>query len=871
MIIYTNTKPLKPIDLIDDQLSHVTLNKLKPLTMERNATLAGAVLVLHTTATAQPSIPPDRYGEECKGSIGFFENLGQLIDENSEPRPDILFSSVGSVPKAALGIESKVSFLTYEHGATPTDPVQVNQITMQPWGSKARKVDPEGIAVKDWYQNFYLPQTAPDGASQVTGFERVVYEEIYKEIDMHFYSGSGGQKMAFVMWPGSHPEDLRLLFAGQDSLKVDLFGNLKMFHDGNFFVLPEAVAYQVEPNNTVVPIGWNAGYQLVGTGGVVEFGFDSYDPDLPLIFQVGAMPAGGPDPLEHLCWSTYLGGTNGDQINASAMDADGNFFVTGYSLSDFYSIPNIQGTALINGGQVCFLARFDANYHLLWLTYYGASATDQQSNAVAVRGSGADEKVYMGGYTTGANLFGVVETGAYNLQTVTLGYYRRAIISKFDMNGFISWGTYFGDGHSELFGMDVDTLGRLHIVGEHYEQNVPLLPLAGATNETFTGLRDLIVARFTSADTLNWCSVYGEGTGKGIRCTPDGGFVVSGRQGAGINFPDQGNGALYLSNAGGGDCTLLKFNAAAHLDHGTYYGGDDFDDPAMNSLELTSDGGIYLVGNTNSTSGFPLVAGGGDLDSVNTGNDGFIAYLKSDLSLAWSTFVNAKLNGVSIDDKDNAFPVGTTLYAEPDSAPLVFAGNYYNQPDLEGNNDGVVLGFNEYHHQFYGTYFGGPEGSYPDEVTTTQWHGERLYIAGFTTKQQDVTSFFPLHDPGQPAYYDGTYQYVPGQLGLNQNYQDAFAAAICGSNMIGIDELPDARNKITISPLVNGQRTIRGLPEGGYELTLYDALGKHLGTQWISSNGGEARMQQASFAAGLYIVRIQGKTFRGTIRFIAEQ
>lgn len=311
---------------------HVQPITLAP--MKVNATLLGSFILLATAVHAQPYEPPDFYNEPYKNPIGWFANQGQLINENGQPRSDIKFSSVGSVPKACLAENSQVYFLTYEHGAAPSDPVTVMQVSMKPVG-KARRVNPQGVAVKDWYQNFYLPQTAPAGASHVPGYSRVIYESIYEGIDMHFYSGSGGQKMSFVMRPGANPAELQLQFSGQDSLKVDLWGNLKVYYNGQYYILPQAVAYQVGTGNSIIPINWSASYSLVPGGGVVKFNFSTYNPSLPLVFQVGALPAGGTDPLDNLCWSTYLGGTNSDQVTASALDAAGNYFVTGSTSSDF--------------------------------------------------------------------------------------------------------------------------------------------------------------------------------------------------------------------------------------------------------------------------------------------------------------------------------------------------------------------------------------------------------------------------------------------------------------------------------------------------------------------------------------------------------
>lgn len=53
--------------------------------------------------------------------------------------------------------------------------------------------DPIAIEVKDPYKNFYLPHCGSSGVTNVFAFNRVVYENVYPFIDVHFYSGISGQ------------------------------------------------------------------------------------------------------------------------------------------------------------------------------------------------------------------------------------------------------------------------------------------------------------------------------------------------------------------------------------------------------------------------------------------------------------------------------------------------------------------------------------------------------------------------------------------------------------------------------------------------------------------------------------------------------
>ena len=810
-------------------------------------------------------IPPDFYGEPCRGNIGWFENAGQIVDEAGNPVSAAKFYSVGTDPKVFLFERSVVAFLTYASGATTMDPVQVNQIRMKPIGELAADRDPIGNAVKTYHHAFYLPQTAPAGAAHVAGYDRAIYENIYPDIDMHFYSGSGGQKMAFVMRPGSHPYDLHLQFNGQDSLRLDLWGNLRLYYDGKYFVLPQAVAYQVDANNTIIPISWSADYSVNNGNGVVSFSYSSYDPSLPLIFQVGALPALDPQPTPNLCWSTYLGGTNGDRVQASATDADGNFFVTGYSLSDFLTIPGAVGNALINGGQVVMIARFDADYSLSWIVFYGSSSADQEGLSIETR-AGNEPTVYLGGYTTGTNLFPAAQAGAYNLQTVQLGFYRRAFIAKLSYGGQLLWSTYFGDGQSEIRGLDVDATGRLHITGYTYNQNVPLQPLNGATSWPFSGnFSNMWIARFEPTDALNWCTVHA-GSGYDIECVPNG-FYVSGRA--------NGNTAqnVFLSGAynqnssnGAGDGYLMFFNTNAACQWATYIGGNGDEFPGLTSLAAAPNGDVYFLGTTYSTGGFPLVNAP---DGVNTSVGGYLCRIRhTNKALVWSTFMNATLNGAVVAPDGRLFLAGGST---DDPAPLLPAASWYYQNILYGSKDGVLLGFTSTDQQFIGTYFGGEDDGGSDELNTLETFTNRLYLGGHTSKQYDVTSYFPLYNPGFPAYYDGFYQFVLNNVNLNANYENGYVAALCPNGLVGFNETgsQDRREAINVHAM-NGALTLFGLIDGLHVISLHDASGRLLLQVSLASHDGRATLP-ARLEPGVYLLAAEHAGQRASVRFLITQ
>lgn len=166
------------------------------LALERLITCS-LVLIAGLSATAQTIyIPPDYSGEDYKKSIGFWENKGQVINTDGSPAKNVLFYSEGGLPRAYLRDRSQVSFVVARVDTNIATLDTLYRLDMRPYGPHAQAVSPVSFVQKDWTQNFYLPWCGDSGVTDVQGYCRVVYPNIFDKIDMHFYSGSSGQK-----WP----------------------------------------------------------------------------------------------------------------------------------------------------------------------------------------------------------------------------------------------------------------------------------------------------------------------------------------------------------------------------------------------------------------------------------------------------------------------------------------------------------------------------------------------------------------------------------------------------------------------------------------------------------------------------------------------
>jgi len=199
-------------------------------------------------------VPQDFYGEQYLKSIGFWANHGQVIGTDGSLQEEIKFYSEGGFPRIYAKDKSKVSFVIAKVDTNSATVDTLHRLDLRPFGPHAREVAPTGWAVKDWIQNFYMRHCGTSGVEEVGGFSRILYTDIFPSIDMHFYSGSMGQKMALVMRPGCNISDLKLAFNGQDSMKVDLWGNLKLFYNGKEFVIPFVQAYQINSASDIVPL-----------------------------------------------------------------------------------------------------------------------------------------------------------------------------------------------------------------------------------------------------------------------------------------------------------------------------------------------------------------------------------------------------------------------------------------------------------------------------------------------------------------------------------------------------------------------------------------------------------------------------------------
>jgi hypothetical protein len=281
-----------------------------------------------------------------------------------------------------------------------------------------------------------------------------------------------------------------------------------------------------------------AAYRLTYSGGTSE------------AFVTAFNPSGA-----GLLYSTYLGGSTQDQAYAIALDAKGDAYVAGATLSaDFPNTPGIIQAAE-NGSYDAFISVLNpTGTALLYSTLLGGSA-DDYACGIAVDSSG---NAYVTGYTGSTNFPSTPGV----LQLASAGGYD-AFITKINSSGTaLVYSTYLGgSGDDYALPIAVDPGGNAYITGDTTSTAFPVT--AGALQSSAPGSYTAFVTVLNSDASSLWYSTYLGGsmsqTGWGIALSPTEEFIAAGYT-ASPDFPVTAS-AFQSALAGPTNAFVTRFSA----------------------------------------------------------------------------------------------------------------------------------------------------------------------------------------------------------------------------------------------------------------------------------------------------------------------
>jgi hypothetical protein len=415
-----------------------------------------------------------------------------------------------------------------------------------------------------------------------------------------------------------------------------------------------------------------------------------------------------------LIWSTYLGGTDADDVDGMIVDSLGNSYLSGTTVStDFPTITGAYQTSNKGAYGNFFISKLDSSgSNLIFSTYLGGNGADQ-TPLISLDKYGL---IYLTGGVWGGNYFYNTFPRTKGAYDTSYNNYEETVVCKLSQNAdsliystFLGNPTYIsGKNYSWGFAIDVDTFGNSYITGRT-TYGFPTTP--GAYDRKFKGESqcyitklnslgtDLIFSTFIGGDSLEF--------GRSIKIDSIGNAFIAGSTNSN-NFPTTKDAFDRIYN-GNGDGFVTKLNAkGSALIYSTFVGGNNSDNSS--SINIDKYENAYILGET-ASSDFPTVAGAYD-STFSSGVtpyecDLFVTKLNSEgSSLIYSTYIggNSQDEGhsIAIDNNNNVVITGRTFSSTFPISKDAFDSIYRNKKEgfiTELNTNGNNL--------LYSTYFKG--------------------------------------------------------------------------------------------------------------------------------------------------------------------
>jgi hypothetical protein len=578
--------------------------------------------------------------------------------------------------------------------------------------------------------NYFIGKDSSRWRTNVPTYAKVRYREVYPGIDLVYYGNQRQLEYDFVVAPGADPSKIALRLDGANELEIDAQGDLVLHAaEGNVRVKKpviyqdmDGVRRQIEGGYTLTGVN-RVGFQLAAydtsrtlvIDPVLAYstylgggpGSPTSDIGKDLAFGIAADGAGnayvtgrttsnnfpttaasfrpndaaGADGFvtklnatgSALVYSTYIGGSGGEEGRGIAVDAQGNAYVAGRTSSPDF--PTTLGVFNILGGSG-FVAKLDpTGSSLVYSTYL-----PEGGDAIAVDTSGS-------AYVTGQTASPTFPTTPGAFQPI-FGGSVDAFVLKLDGTGSVPLYSTFIGGNDIDFGLGiaVDIDGYAYVTG--LASSVDFPTTADAVQPIKSGANDAFVTKLNPTGTGVLYSTYlggsGGDTGTAIAlCAERNAYVTGGT--ASSDFPTT-QGAFQAAFPGGfGFAFVTKLSAnGSGLVYSTYLGGsDDWGGGVNNSgtgIAVDATGNVFVTGYTFAAN-FPTTP---DAVQPALGGawDAFVSKLNpAGSSLLYSTFLGGtngdSATGIVVDLGGGAYVSGASSSTNFPTTPGAFQTTYH--------------------------------------------------------------------------------------------------------------------------------------------------------------------------------------------------
>jgi hypothetical protein len=512
--------------------------------------------------------------------------------------------------------------------------------------------------------NYFLGSKRSNWLAGVVNYARIRYQEVYPGVDLVYYGSGSELEYDFLVRPGADPGRIRLEFSGAGRVRITADGNLEVQTADARLVQRIPAVYQERAGMARKEI--QGRFRLLSKN-VAGFEIGDYDRSLPLTIDPALrysslIGGSGTDVVTAVkidaAGKLYVAGY---MSNATDVTAPDNAFQTAASGGADIFVAKIDPAA-------------SGPASLLYLTFIGGSGNDipyamalDALGNVYLTGSTMSINFPLGGSTPSANLNTVSDgsiTGVADAFVLKL----QPAIAGLDA---VQYSTFLG-GKDEDVGtaIDVDGQGNVYVTG--YTRSGDFQLTSSAYQSVRWGNQDAFVVKMntSSASPLLYSSFLGgevTDVGRSILVAPSG-LVYIAANTFSENFPLAGS-PFRFSPKGGGDIVVsqmdLTKSGLASLVYTTYLGGSGLDE--VSRLALDSRGRVLLVGTTLSDD-FPVTGNAVKASLTGIANV-FVTRLDlaapNDAVISYSTYLGGSGGDVAYDmaadTAGNVYVTGYTL------------------------------------------------------------------------------------------------------------------------------------------------------------------------------------------------------------------
>ena len=371
-----------------------------------------------------------------------------------------------------------------------------------------------------------------------------------------------------------------------------------------------------------------------------------------------------------ISYSTYIGGSSTERATAVAVDAAGNAYVTGLTLSS-----DVNGVPRATIDQDAFITKVNATGTAFDFTVYRGGSGEETSEGIALDSVG---NIYIAGQTSSANLTGTA------FQPANGGGIDAFVNKSTNAGASTFWAYVGGSGTDAAHAIAVDTAANVYIAGDTTSTDFPVV---NAYQATFGGgATDAFVAKIDTSGTTRLWSTFlggtGQDTAQGIAVNSAQAVYVAGdtlsatfpilnsikpalvapnKEVFLTRFVPAGTALTYSTLLGGGQAENT-FGLAVDSSGSAYVTGATFSSEFHGTQNANQIGQAFIVKVTDSASAGDFdLSGGPDLvwqnDADGTSTVWYMTGAQNSVFQTWGLLTNAigqwKIRGIADMNKDS--------------------------------------------------------------------------------------------------------------------------------------------------------------------------------------------------------------------------